>query len=315
MPGSADLSFAAGGSFPLAAPRIVLLTVVREHHMSPPPPQAPPLPRWPQARPRLRPAPRREVLHDEQGRLYEREGDLIRPIHAPKAPATTVAEPQPETPAPTVKQEHVCKRLLRFGDWMEQIKPQLADPGRLQPDHMLPCEVRITAPDPDQKDALPLNDAHSAKLKLPPPRAPMQFRIVACADPTVALKQEPEPPPAIAPQAKVQRLVPDRYVRPWEFVYSREDALAQMKRDQDGGWSQRFHEFLGRRDLARAIDRWLGELKGKDASAQLWAVRPPGGGYQHGTVREWLEHTLETLGEDPYRAAREWEIFWRRKGV
>ena len=63
----------------------------------------------------------------------------------------------------------------------------------------------------------------------------------------------------------------------------------------------------------REFVRWQVMLSGKDADAQLWAVRPPIGGFDHLKVREWAARTLALAGYDPVLMLTEWEIYWRRK--
>jgi len=56
-------------------------------------------------------------------------------------------------------------------------------------------------------------------------------------------------------------------------------------------------------------------LGAKDLEEQLWAVRPPHGSVRDPSVREWARQTLDSAGYDSRVMLREWEIFWRRKGV
>jgi hypothetical protein len=61
--------------------------------------------------------------------------------------------------------------------------------------------------------------------------------------------------------------------------------------------------------------RWRALLEGKDADEQLWGVRPPSGRLADAAVRGWASRTLSLAGYDAGRMLREWELYWRRKGV
>jgi hypothetical protein len=148
-------------------------------------------------------------------------------------------------------------------------------------------------------------------------------------DPTLAERQpavncpvkEPlaadEQPPAAVPGRGPKTVIPERYIKPWEFKLSRDEALYDM--NVTATFAGRFSALSiwlkgwirGRGELKK----WQVLLSGKSADEQLWAVRPPKGGVFHSTIRDWAYKTLETAGYDPRSMLLEWEIFWRRKGL
>ena len=106
-------------------------------------------------------------------------------------------------------------------------------------------------------------------------------------------------------------------IRPWEFRLSREEAVYDMH-----AAAPRFPALTGLvRRLARRLrhrdelGKWHALLAAKSRDEQLWAVRPPRGGYSDSAVRGWAARVLELAGYDPRTMLPEWEIFWRRKGL
>jgi hypothetical protein len=193
------------------------------------------------------------------------------------------------------------ERVVIFGEWREQLASQLAHPEQLRDDHRLRCEILLAPCNEPRAGFQPVDSRATQKLGLPP--FPAQFAIKVAEDPTRAS----------APPRRV--LIPERYRKPWEFQASREEAAAQIARDARPGWRERLARFLERRAAERATDRWRGQLEGKPLVEQLWGVRPPRCAFRQADVRRWVESNLAAAGWDPARATREWEIFWRRKGV
>ena len=111
--------------------------------------------------------------------------------------------------------------------------------------------------------------------------------------------------------------IPERYIKPWEFKSTRDEALYDMNvRATFAGWfsslTARLQSWIrGRGELKK----WQFLLNGKSADEQLWAIPPPKGGVSHPSIRDWARKTLETAGYDPRTMLLEWEIFWRRKGL
>ncbi len=123
----------------------------------------------------------------------------------------------------------------------------------------------------------------------------------------------PDPRVASAPQWKTS--IPARYLKPWEFKLSREEALYEMNIEEAGLLRSLFRRlrsfFLGRNEFRR----WQVMLWGKAPEEQLWQVRPARGGISQSALRDWARKTLEGAGYDPRNMLLEWEIFWRRKGL
>lgn len=193
------------------------------------------------------------------------------------------------------------ERLVRFGDWRELVATQLAHPERLRDDHFLRCEILLARANEKRPGFQPVDAAAAQRLALP--LLPAQFSLKLLEDPTGAAR---------APR---RALIPERYRKPWEFQVPRPDAIARMNAEARPGWFQRLSRFFSRRATERAVDRWQGQLEGKPLLDQLWGVRPPSCAFQQAAVRQWVASTLGRYGWDPVRGAREWEIFWRRKGV
>jgi hypothetical protein len=193
------------------------------------------------------------------------------------------------------------ERLVRLGDWRELIAAQLAHPEQLRDDHVLRCEIQLARADENRPGFQPVDSAAAQRLALP--LLPAKFAIRLLEDPTHA-----------AP-AQRRTLIPERYRRPWEFQMSRPEAIARMHAEGRPGWFERLKRIFSRRVTERAIDRWQGQLEGKAPADQLWGVRPPRCAFHQRTVRQWVGSSLARHGWDPVRGGREWEIFWRRKGV
>ena len=126
-----------------------------------------------------------------------------------------------------------------------------------------------------------------------------------------------EQPPAPVPGRGPKTVIPEHYIKPWEFKLTRDEALYDMNVTATfAGWISSLSKWLkgwirGRGELKK----WQVLLSGKSADEQLWAVRPPKGGVSHSAIRDWAYKTLETAGYDPRTMLLEWEIFWRRKGL
>lgn len=114
-----------------------------------------------------------------------------------------------------------------------------------------------------------------------------------------------------------QKLLPEpgswRVVAFGEFKISREEASYDMK--QTSPWSGRFAAFVSRHWSRADFRRWQTLLQGKNLDDQLWGIRLPKGAWQDPLIRDWARQTLELAGYDPGPMLREWEVFWRRKGL
>jgi hypothetical protein len=229
------------------------------------------------------------------------EGDMRQASALPQIPphlivmAIADAVAPQQTPRPAA---HV-ERLVRFGDWRDLIASQIAHPEQLRDDHLLRCEILLARIDEQRSGFGPMDAAAAQRLSLP--MLPAQFSLKLLEDPTQA--------------APKRTLIPERYRRPWEFQMSRREAIARANEGARPGIFKCVQRLCRRRATRRALDRWQGQLDGKAPADQLWSVRPPQCAFQQKKVREWVGSILAHFGWDPVRGTREWEIFWRRKGV
>jgi hypothetical protein len=246
------------------------------------------------------------------------------------------------------------RRVVCFGEYKQMLASQLAHPERLRDAHRLPCHVQVYEVAAPQKfDALVAaifgNAATSGRLQplihevvmhlqlgplLPaPPRIPHPgqresgvvlpgerlFCLQLAGDPTD--EENPELP-AAAPHALISNQglktsIPERFLKPWEFQISREEALYDLSSASTlmgalGATLQRLvHCLVFRREFRK----WQVLLNGKSPDEQLWSVRPPRGGLTHRFILAWAQNALQLAGYDPRNMLTEWHIFWRRKGV
>ncbi len=107
--------------------------------------------------------------------------------------------------------------------------------------------------------------------------------------------------------------IPERFLKPWEFQLSREEALYDVKLDRPfNHLIQRAKAWLRGR---RQFQKWQALLSGKNPEEQLWSVRPPQGAISDPSVHEWARTTLEKAGYDSAAMLIEWQVYWRRKGL
>jgi hypothetical protein len=146
------------------------------------------------------------------------------------------------------------------------------------------------------------------------------FRLQLASDPT-ADETEPENP-APAPAAAnmpctLKTSIPERFLKPWEFHLSREEALYDLScASTFPGWlSGKLRRLVRCVAFRSELRRWQVLLSGKSIDEQLWSVRPPRGGLTHRFVQSWAKNAIELAGYDPRNMLTEWQIFWRRKGV
>lgn len=176
------------------------------------------------------------------------------------------------------------------------------------------------------------NFPREAGLLLPSERV---FRLQLAQDPTAddAAPSGRQPPmdipatdsfpsgnveaPTPVPGRGLKTGIPERYIKPWEFKSTRDEALYDMNVTATfAGWIGSLSKWLNGWINGRGeLKKWQVLLSGKSADEQLWAVRPPKGGVSHPAIRDWAWKTLETAGYDPRTMLLEWEIFWRRKGL
>jgi len=139
-------------------------------------------------------------------------------------------------------------------------------------------------------------------------------RLVLVDDPTAAL-----PPPETAAPARTPSLktaIPERFIGPWPFIVSREQAVCDLNRDRARSRLDRMLDRLRRETVSgRDRRRWQRALEGKSLDDQVWAVPPPRHGLSDAAVHAWARRTLEAGGYEAATMLLEWEIFWRRRGL
>ena len=155
------------------------------------------------------------------------------------------------------------------------------------------------------------------------------YRLWPLFDPTVE-RTKPAEPVAGTEDATttLRRQIPQQYLNPLQFKYSREEVLYDMRGvlgtlPVESGTLARWAFVYPLRLLKtllmtvcgrRGLKKWRAMLAGKSVDEQLWAVTPPRGFSYHPAVRCWAEEMLTQTGRDPSHMFLEWEIFWRRKG-
>jgi hypothetical protein len=272
-----------------------------------------------------------EILSDENGRLYEKIGRQIRPLQrlfsgargevlelpaetqaeqrtpqAPPAGAAEVSNPEPQAKARPDSSADASPEQRRPLRRPPRRFPQ--DPG---PEAKYAWQARAPFPRPQpQRDET--NDQRRAQ-------APTADHRPAVGQHGGRRQTEASAGPATAGPAPrvLKTTIPERWIKPWEFQISREEALYDLQlapsflsslaifiRDLIGWFGQR-----------KAWRKWRTMLAGKSLDEQLWSVRPPRRQLAHPAVREWARMVLDQSGYDSRVMLPEWEIFWRRKGL
>jgi hypothetical protein len=280
-------------------------------------------------------------------------GGEILAFRAPRALAAD-SEPviemdrEPEPPGPQAPPAARTRCLVRWGDFQHMLRGQIAGPERLRESHRLPCCVQVyeaTRPqslpalasavlgeasglervqllDADAAARLGLTGLLRGRLRQGGQRPPgvvlpgdLVFRLRVESDPTAAFSA-PSSPEAARPPPK-RTSVPEIYLKPWELVRSREEALYEMALEaaSDGPLRRLFARLRRCFGGGRETRRWRALLEGKTPEEQLWAVRLPCASPFDPEVRSWAERTLDQAGYDARTMLREWEIYWRRKRI
>jgi hypothetical protein len=157
-------------------------------------------------------------------------------------------------------------------------------------------------------------------------RGERYFRLSLTTDPTAITRRSaaettapPTPRSTETPRdASIgKKAIPERYLKPWEFRFSRDEVLYDMNvvtafQGRIGAAIRRLARWLRGRSSLR---KWQVLLFGKSFDEQLWAIRPPTGSLTHRAVRQWATRTLELGGYEPGTMLFEWEIYWRRRGA
>jgi len=267
-----------------------------------------------------------EILSDENGRLYEKIGRHIRPLQrlfsgahgeVLELPAETQAEQRtPPADAAEVSNPETQARVRPDGSadaTPEQRRPQRQPPRRF-PQYPGPgaknesqARAPFPRPQPQRDEANDQRRAQAPAVDHRPAVRQLDGRRQASAGPTTA---------GPAPKG-LKTTIPERWIKPWEFHISREEALYDLRlapsflsslaifiRDLIGWFGQR-----------KEWRKWRTMLAGKSLDEQLWSVRPPRRQLSHPAVREWARMVLDQSGYDSRVMLPEWEIFWRRKGL
>jgi hypothetical protein len=245
-----------------------------------------------------------------------------------------------------------------------ELAPHLQHPEQLRDDELLDCYAQIyeaqqTIP-AAQLATLALGDAMFASQLQPLTRAKAQmlgaaelfkptyepfairgnsrqiyvgqrvYRLWPVFDPTIARATTSDRPSVSSAEkaATLRNQIPQQYLNPLQFQYSREEVLYDMNGvlgalPPQANALTRWLFIYPLRLLkvfrivisnGRQLKKWRAMRKGKIPDEQLWAVTPPRGFSYHPAVRRWAEEALIQAGYDPQGMFLEWEIFWRRKG-
>ena len=115
-------------------------------------------------------------------------------------------------------------------------------------------------------------------------------------------------------EARVMKnAIPERFLKPWEFQLSREEALYDV--NLEGPFNRLIQRAKAWVRSRRQFQKWQALLSGKSLEEQLWSVRPPKGSISDPTVQDWVRKTLEKAGYDSAAMFIEWQVYWRRKGL
>jgi hypothetical protein len=263
------------------------------------------LPQIPATNDGLAPRPRLvqgEILSDDSGRLYEKVGRRIRPLQRLySGPRGEVLE----LPVESQTEQRAAEPMTQASQSPDAEAPKSEAQAKTQAE--APAERR---PSPPRLSRRPIQRPGEA-FKSPP-------------SDVRGVMREPFPHGNGAPNVSAQRLkttIPERWINPWEFQISREEALYDMRVAASSHVGLRafirgLTNWFGNRSALREAGRkWRALLAGKSPDEQLWAVRPPRGMITRPAVRDWARQTLERAGYDPRLMLAEWEIFWRRKGM
>ncbi|HWY45056.1 MAG TPA: hypothetical protein VNX66_16275 [Candidatus Sulfotelmatobacter sp.] len=199
--------------------------------------------------------------------------------------------------------------------------------------------------DPSPVPLQPLGEANTAKLdlgkllpaqgRIPRPMHREQgmvlpyerfFRLVLSVDPsnetasaTETIESEAPTKSAIAPvpQQTLRTAIPETYSKPWEFRFTRDEALYDMNRAVlTQGLLRKIGRWLKQKfSSEKGLQKWQALLNGKSLDDQLWAVRPPQNAFEMRAIKDWARSTLALAGYESQSMLLEWEVFWRRKGV
>jgi hypothetical protein len=210
----------------------------------------------------------------------------------------------------------------RIENLIERVFGKVAFSGQLQPlTHAAVMQLQL-APLLPPAVQIARHTQRDPGMLLPAERV---LRLQLATDPT-ANDAEPEKS-AVWPVAELssestrmptlKTTVPERFLKPWEFLVSREEALYDLSAASTfiGGFGCVIWRLIHWLAFRREFRKWQVLLNGKNVEEQLWAVRPPKGGLADRFIRAWAKNAIELGGYDPRNMLAEWQIFWKRKGV
>jgi hypothetical protein len=161
--------------------------------------------------------------------------------------------------------------------------------------------------------------------QIPRERSPAQQPVIRSA-PAEAPRPAPDeskPPATVIPRVEpapavpaLRTAIPPRFLTSPDFKLGREEALFDMTVAASARGP-----FEGIRRITRAftrrgeLERWRALLDGRERDEQLWQVRPPHVALTDRRSREWVCRALTLGGYDTGHMLREWELYWRRRGV
>jgi hypothetical protein len=161
--------------------------------------------------------------------------------------------------------------------------------------------------DPGREQGAEAPREHAA-VKLPVAPVPPTSR------PAVIPKAEAVAPAPSAPAMRVE--IPARFLTSPDFKLTREEALFDMAVAATTRGPLEVIRRLARTLTRRGeLERWRALLDGHERDEQLWQVRPPHAALTDRRSRAWVHRALTLGGYDTGRMLREWELYWRRRGV
>jgi hypothetical protein len=156
------------------------------------------------------------------------------------------------------------------------------------------------------------------------------YRLWPVFDPTIERDNTSGRPSVASAKnaATLRNQIPQQYLNPLQFKYSREEVLYDMQGllgtlpPESGALACWLFVYPLRLLKAlvtliassRRMKKWRVMLGDKKPDERLWAITPPHSFSYHPTVRRWAEEILTQAGYDAGHMLVEWEIFWRRKG-
>ena len=157
-------------------------------------------------------------------------------------------------------------------------------------------------------------EAAQAPRELAPAKLPVVASAPPAPQPIAIPRAEPAPPAPSAPLIRTE--IPPRFLKTPDFKLTREEALFDMAvAATTRGPIEAIKRFAGTFSRRGELERWRALLDGHERDEQLWQVRPPHAALTDRRSRDWARRALTLGGYDTGRMLREWELYWRRRGV